>query len=235
MIAASRRQFLARSAAVGAAAAWSLGAEELPLLHHLVRRGETLSGIARMYGASIRELKVWNGLVGDLILPGQRLELRPQYRLLPLADIVPPKFEADRWRHLILHHSATTAGSARVFHDFHLARGMENGLAYHFVVGNGSHSRDGEVEVGRRWTLQLNGGHVGNDAYNANSIGICLVGNFERTHPSDKQLGALVELLDYLKNKTLRGRARLLLHRDLEQTLCPGRHFPAGRFRELFG
>ncbi len=204
-------------------------------LQHVVHRGETLSGIARLYGTTVNDLKLWNGLVHDLIQPDQRLELRPQYRTLPLADINLPRIDTDKWRHLIIHHSGTPAGSAKVFHDFHLAKGMENGLAYHFVIGNGSHSKDGQVEVGGRWLQQLHGGHVSSEVYNASGIGICLVGNFEKAHPSDKQLAALVELVDYLKNKTLQRRAKLHLHRDLEQTLCPGKHFPADRFRELFG
>jgi N-acetyl-anhydromuramyl-L-alanine amidase AmpD len=82
---------------------------------------------------------------------------------------------------------------------------------------------------------QLKGGHVRSEAYNANSIGICLVGNFELGKPSRKQAGTLIELTDYLMNRMLRGRPKLMTHRELEKTLCPGRHFPAKRLHELFG
>jgi len=44
---------------------------------HVVRGGETLSGIALSYEVSVEELRQWNGLSGDRILPGQRLEVRP--------------------------------------------------------------------------------------------------------------------------------------------------------------
>ena len=46
---------------------------------------------------------------------------------------------------------------------------MQNGLAYHFLIGNGIDSGDGEVEIGPRWKRQLLGGHVKNYKINLNS------------------------------------------------------------------
>ncbi|MFC1526026.1 LysM peptidoglycan-binding domain-containing protein [Candidatus Latescibacterota bacterium] len=43
---------------------------------HVVRRGQTLSGIAQRYGVSLRDLRQWNGLQGDRLLVDQRLEIR---------------------------------------------------------------------------------------------------------------------------------------------------------------
>lgn len=40
---------------------------------HVIRPGETLSSIARRYGASVTSLKAWNGLEGNAIRAGQRL------------------------------------------------------------------------------------------------------------------------------------------------------------------
>ena len=40
---------------------------------HVVRRGETLSSIARRYGTSVASLKSWNGLQGDALTAGKRL------------------------------------------------------------------------------------------------------------------------------------------------------------------
>ncbi|OFW16822.1 MAG: hypothetical protein A3F70_12470 [Acidobacteria bacterium RIFCSPLOWO2_12_FULL_67_14] len=40
---------------------------------HRVRRGETLSAIARRYGATVASVRAWNGLSGTAIQAGQRL------------------------------------------------------------------------------------------------------------------------------------------------------------------
>ncbi len=46
--------------------------------YHVVRRGDTLSGIAAHYGLSISQLRRWNGLRGrSLIRVGQRLRITP--------------------------------------------------------------------------------------------------------------------------------------------------------------
>jgi membrane-bound lytic murein transglycosylase D len=46
-------------------------------IRHRVRRGETLSGIARKYAVSVRQVRAWNNLYGtSLIYPGQILTIR---------------------------------------------------------------------------------------------------------------------------------------------------------------
>lgn len=42
---------------------------------HVVRGGETLGGIAKKYGVSVKQLKSWNNLRGDQLRKGQRLAL----------------------------------------------------------------------------------------------------------------------------------------------------------------
>ena len=42
---------------------------------HVVRRGETLWELARRYRLQVEDLRRWNGLEGDLLVPGQRLRL----------------------------------------------------------------------------------------------------------------------------------------------------------------
>jgi len=112
---------------------------------------------------------------------------------------------------------------------------MEHGLAYHFVIGNGRDSTDGKIEIGRRWTQQLHGGHVGTWEYNNHGIGICLVGNFEKTKPTRKQLRSLKALVRFLGNDLLSGRYTFLVHKEINATLCPGRHFPTQEMHRLFG
>jgi hypothetical protein len=142
-----------------------------------------------------------------------------------------------RWRYLVLHHSGTPSGNATIFNYFHKnIRHMENGLAYHFVIGNGNDSGDGQIEVGSRWTKQIRGGHLHSEALNEVSIGICFVGNFDESRPSRKQEAAAIELITYLNR--ICGRApQFKLHREINPrpTACPGKLFPAAAFHRLFG
>lgn len=241
-----RRRFLRRVAlALGAAGTYSgflrgFQADAATSRIHVVRPGDTLSEIAERHSISVERLRNLNGIESDVIQPGQRLRLsgEAEYPLLrPVrAEIARADLSRRRWRHIILHHSATPAGNARIFDRYHRERRrMENGLAYHFIIGNGSDSGDGEVEVGSRWVNQLQGGHVRSFAYNENSVGICLVGDFQRTRPTPRQIAVCLELVEYIKKNLLGGQAALMLHRELkgEHTVCPGRYFPTLKFRSL--
>ena len=137
-----------------------------------------------------------------------------------------------RWKYIIVHNSGTREGNARVFDIYHLrVRHMKNGLAYHFVIGDGHGSGDGQIEIGHRWTAQLNGGHVASDYLNDISLGICLVGDFNRDIPTPAQIGALEELIEYLRNrvgKTQGRKAIIYAHKEINPrpTDCPGERFP---------
>src|SRR5262249_47654336 len=114
-----------------------------------------------------------------------------------------------RWQFIVVHNSGTRQGNARVFDYYHRhVRRMQNGLAYHFVIGNGTSTGNGQIEVGDRWRRQINGGHVHSDYLNNISLGICLVGDFNRDQPTRAQLDACEELIRYLRErcgKTERG------------------------------
>jgi hypothetical protein len=148
----------------------------------------------------------------------------------------------ERWRFIIVHNSGTRQGNARIFDYYHRnVRRMRNGLAYHFVIGNGSSSGNGEIEVGDRWRRQINGGHVHSDYLNNISLGICLVGDFNRDQPTSAQLDSCEELIRYLRarcGKADRQDIPVRPHREMNPpqwpTDCPGDAFPYrwfGRFR----
>jgi hypothetical protein len=159
----------------------------------------------------------------------------PRYRYLTpgvRAAIDRAPVKRGRWQYVIVHNSATRQGNARIFANYHQnVRKMKNGLAYHFVIGNGTSSGDGEIEIGSRWTRQINGGHVASDYLNNISIGICFVGDFDRDVPTRAQLGALEELIDYLRRRVGRSKGRQVIvkgHREINPrpTTCPGKRFP---------
>lgn len=236
-----RRRFLL---AVGLAAAglWT-GTVRLAaaprVRSHSVRPGETLGGIAQRYDVSVGELKRSNGLRSDTIYPGQRLLIPEPGVVADVAALTARlKIERGRWRHVVAHHSAIEDGNAAIYDAGHRRRGMENGLAYHFVIGNGRDSPEGAIEIGPRWRRQLDGGHVRNPLYNAQGIGICLVGNFEARRPSEKQLASFTALVDWLRDDAPLGvRPKLTFHRlvDRKTTICPGKFFPYARLRLRYG
>jgi N-acetylmuramoyl-L-alanine amidase len=146
-----------------------------------------------------------------------------------------------RWQFIVVHNSGTRQGNARVFDYYHRhVRRMQNGLAYHFVIGNGTSTGNGQIEVGDRWRRQINGGHVHSDYLNNISLGICLVGDFNRDQPTRAQLDACEELIRYLRErcgKTDRGTIPVRPHREINPprwpTDCPGDDFPYSWFRRF--
>jgi N-acetylmuramoyl-L-alanine amidase len=146
-----------------------------------------------------------------------------------------------RWQFIVVHNSGTRQGNARVFDYYHRhVRRMQNGLAYHFVIGNGTSTGNGQIEVGDRWRRQINGGHVHSDYLNNISLGICLVGDFNRDQPTRAQLDACEELIRYLRErcgKTERGPIPVKPHREMNPprwpTDCPGDVFPYSWFRRF--
>jgi hypothetical protein len=55
-------------------------------------------------------------------------------------DMVPAK----AWRYIVIHHSATNAGTLEAFDQSHRDRGFENGIAYHFIINNGRSEGTGD-------------------------------------------------------------------------------------------
>lgn len=223
------------------------GAESI----HLVRRGDTLSGISARHGVSVEAIRARNNLDSSGLRAGQRLVIParvadPAPRPGAAAALAPVlaasrglRIAPGRWTHLVVHHSGIEDGDAKSYDGAHRRRGMENGLAYHFVIGNGRDSGDGEIEVGPRWTRQIHGGHVRSQAMNEHGIGICLVGNFEKRSPGKRQLASLYALLDHLRGDGLPGSAaaKVTVHRwvDRSHTVCPGRRFPYSELKRRYG
>jgi hypothetical protein len=143
-----------------------------------------------------------------------------------------PEAPARSWQHIVVHHSATTGGSAAAFERYHVHTRHWDSLGYHFVIGNGTQTGDGEIEVGGRWRQQQVGSHA--LGYNAGGIGICLVGDFSTQQPSRQQMQSLRALVRYLSDTYDIAPENVLGHRECEgaQTACPGKHLDVPGLRE---
>ena len=158
-------------------------------------------------------------------------------RLKPYLDdssanelIYPNK--ADRpWRYIVLHHSAAASGNYDQIDSEHRKVLGLDGCGYHFVIGNGNGSGDGQIEVAQRWNTQKQGVHCRNarthdvDEY---GIGICLVGDLDKEPPTPRQIAAAKALIAHLSTRYDIAQARVQTHSHLAatKTVCPGRHFP---------
>lgn len=135
-----------------------------------------------------------------------------------------PAARARPWRWIVIHHSATPRGSAAEIDRVHRQKGWDE-LGYHFVIGNGAGSGDGQIEVGSRWRTQKHGAHTktADNRYNDFGIGICLVGNFENSRPTPAQVRSLERLVAHLMSAYRVGPDAVLGHNQCKPTACPGR------------
>ena len=137
------------------------------------------------------------------------------------------RYTVRDWKYVVIHHSASDSGNAARFDKNHREiRHWENGLGYHFVIGNGRGSGDGQIEIGNRWIKQIDGAHANVHEYNHFGVGICLVGNFNTTNPTANQMTSLITLAKYLQERCRIPSEKIVLHRSVRETECPGRNFP---------
>ena len=126
---------------------------------------------------------------------------------------------------IILHHSAGEPLSVEDIHRMHQGRGW-SGIGYHFFV-----RLNGEIYQGR--PIDMLGAHASNN--NSYSIGICFEGNYEqRKQMPQAQFSAGRELIAYIQNR-YGNKLKILGHRDVMATACPGKYFPFDEMRATEG
>lgn len=204
--------------------------------YHTVERGQTLYRIAKTYNVDWKELASLNRVHPSKLEVGQKLFI--PYRTAPetfhpalpgpmghddVRRLVGARRSNSVWRTITVHHSGTKKGNAQLFGRDHTRRRM-GGLFYHFVIGNGTDSPDGALEVGFRWRRQIK-------ANRPNDIQICLVGDFNKQYVSEAQFSTLVTLMKILREDYGVPIGSVRKHEDIKgkHTACPGKHFPFER------
>lgn len=209
-------------------------------IYHTVKRGETLYRIAKTYHVEVNQLMQANRISSPsqletgarLLIPGQAAPYSigapvsgPEpYSYETVKRVIGPRQYSYPWRTITVHHSGTMQGSAAAFDRDHRRRRM-GGLFYHFVIGNGTNTPMGFIELGWRWKSQVKA----NRPYD---IQICLVGNFDKQNISDAQFNTLVNLIKVLQEEYNIPISGVRQHCDIpgKHTDCPGKKFP---FRRL--
>ncbi|MCE5340469.1 MAG: peptidoglycan recognition protein family protein [Planctomycetaceae bacterium] len=144
----------------------------------------------------------------------------------------PPSNVERSWKAIVIHHSATDTGNVASIDDYHRNNNGWDGIGYDFIIGNGSGCGNGEVDSTFRWTGQKTGAHCKTDSSNwANekAIGICLIGNFNKTRPSSSQMSSLLKLVRFLAKRYDVPASRIYGHNTTPghstKTECPGKNF----------
>lgn len=143
------------------------------------------------------------------------------------------------WTAIVIHHSATENGNAAIFDKWHRESNHWEGVGYDFVIGNGTDSGDGQVEVTFRWHRQIPGAHCGGTPgnwANEDAVGICLVGNFNLTSPTPRQMQSLLRLIRFLQKRYGISKSRIYGHNTTpgaRVTDCPGKNFPMARLKSM--
>ena len=205
---------------------YGVAVQPLGDVYHEVGPMETIWRISKMYGVEQADIMRANNIqnAGKLKI-GQKL-------LIPQAerprDVV-PLYNVRPWSYMIVHHTATDIGNAKLIDKSHHNRGWVEGLGYHFLIDNGTLGKgNGQIEVGPRWVKQMDGAHTKAGNMNSVGIGVSVVGNFSEAYVSEQQMQSLVSLINILRNHYHIPLNHVMGHRDVPgaQTECTGKMFP---------
>jgi hypothetical protein len=145
-----------------------------------------------------------------LLEPGSVSGLRP---ITPLAAVertgdgahrlfaTQPAMSPERWLGVRIHFSGSAVDSPATIERLHERVGLD-GLAHHFVIGNGIGAPDGQIHVSPAWQRQLPGFSAAlrpRDPMSLRVIDICLIGDGRQDPPTQAQLRMLVWLVHQLQ------------------------------------
>ncbi|SKC59226.1 peptidoglycan recognition protein family protein [Maledivibacter halophilus] len=116
---------------------------------------------------------------------------------------------------IILHHSATDEGTFESIKKYHVEQKKWRDIGYHYLI-----TTDGYLHKGR--DEKEVGAHTIGE--NEKSIGICLVGNFDKYEPNKNQLYTLYKLLKNISSRY--GLLPIHGHNEFSTKTCPGTKFP---------
>ena len=125
-------------------------------------------------------------------------------------------------KYIVIHHSAIDGFNAFDYAKWHLKRGWP-AIGYHYVI-----EKDGAIQQTNELTTISY--HV--KGFNTKSIGISMSGNLQKHKPTDAQLKSLVALIKKLK-KEVKKDLIVKGHRELNESLCPGKFVNLSKIREL--
>ena len=127
---------------------------------------------------------------------------------------------------IAVHHSQRKIDSIKRIRDLHIRINKWEDIGYHYLI-----DKKGKIHVGR--SEKFIGAHV--FGHNKNSVGICLIGNFDEEKPTKRQIRILIK---FLKNKIKKFKIpikNILGHREFSGVTktCPGKFVDMEKIREI--
>ena len=127
---------------------------------------------------------------------------------------------------IAVHHSQRKIDSIKRIRDLHIRINKWEDIGYHYLI-----DKKGKIHVGR--SEKFIGAHV--FGHNKNSIGICLIGNFDEEKLAKNQIRTLIK---FLKNKIKKFKIpikNILGHREFSGVTktCPGKFVDMKKIREI--
>ena len=125
---------------------------------------------------------------------------------------------------IIFHHSLTDGGDVESIRKYHIEKNKWEDIGYHYVI-----PKEGHFQVGR--DIKMIGAHA--KGRNGDSVGICLVGDFSKTEPTESQMNESLKLYHdicryFSKNLIIE------FHRDGRLwNACPGKKLDRDYFKHF--
>lgn len=140
--------------------------------------------------------------------------------------------KTNKPEYIIIHHSASKDHGTLDFvglRDWHVNHNGWPDIGYNFVL----------EDINGRYTAIM-GRHPNDIGYhcsgmNHKSLGICFVGNFEKSMPPVDQWNLGVRLVRWLLEKYNLSTHRVEGHRYFKATACPGKNFNMQKFKDDIG
>lgn len=136
--------------------------------------------------------------------------------------------------YIIIHHTGRNNDFPAFVKFRHLYLRKWEDVGYHYLIGNRRpFTKDGHLYAGRPEN------HAGAHAkgYNESSLGVCLIGNLDKSSPSPKQMGTLIKFLEGKKEEFKIPTKNILGHHELPNITksCPGKNLDIDLVRWAIG
>ena len=136
----------------------------------------------------------------------------------------------NRFDAIIIHHSASNTDNYESIRRYHKKKGLRD-AAYHLLLSNGSTKVPlGNLEATGRYAALSHAMATRDIRYNLTGLHICIVGNFETGQVPQNMKPAIAHAIKGLQDRFGIPESRILFHRDVGQTKCPGKFFTKRNF-----